>query len=639
MPVADDWRTCPRNLVEKIYQERAAHDNWESTISSTFKELLSCESTWNGLPSLNQLPNHEVADGQLVRFRGMVQDMFNPEIYLSEFEIRNLSTGSSSVNCGRYRDVLCNSLREEILGESDLNVMKDRNVVYCVSIPAESPWVADIHAAKSGNKAGPSGTFQNPLKRGLEPGAAVMTALNERSNGHSSEENMDVEMDTENGDGVSGGKRSKGEDGSAVASNHCDEPTNVGITNIKHRHDLNLPIPNNKGKAVIVKLYDVEEGTVKLNDLIDLVGIVSLDPALANMDSPDGNQADILPPPSLVPRLHAVHMKKITQNNPLYGAGCPKLSSDEMVKVRDELMYILTQATLGDALAAEYLLYHLISKVHGRRDIQVLGKMCLNLFNFKNNNSWLKRLYTLLSLLVPGAHFLPLSRQHLDTANFVPVKDFEANRLVAGVLQLPAGTNLVVDETAMSDGQLTARGLQNLTAVGNLIRWQKLDYDFKYNSLEYETDVQVLVLSECRSLLPSDFQLKVTPDESLLDTNFRNIGSILNQDLLNRIRVYLTQCRDGDYSLPEQVQTAVTDDFVQLRRQNPNQFTAEDLHTYLTLARLVTLSYGKSRMEGEIWPKVKQLEANRRENRAPPQQRAQASALANGMPIHISAMN
>ncbi len=42
-----------------------------------------------------------------------------------------------------------------------------------------------------------------------------------------------------------------------------------------------------------------------------------------------------------------------------------------------------------------------------------------------------------------------------------------------------------------------------------IFRWQKLDYDFKYHSLEYETDVPVLVLSEGRSLLPSDFQLKV----------------------------------------------------------------------------------------------------------------------------------
>ena len=162
--------------------------------------------------------------------------------------MQNLFETFSSKNFFRYRDVLCNSLREEILGESDLNVMKDRNVVYCVSIPAESPWVADIHAAKSGNKAGPSGTLQNPLKRGLEPGgASVMTGLDGGNNGHSSEENMDVEMDTENGDSVSGGKRSKGEDGNAVAANHSEAQTNGGVTNIKHRHDLNLPIPNNKG--------------------------------------------------------------------------------------------------------------------------------------------------------------------------------------------------------------------------------------------------------------------------------------------------------------------------------------------------------------------------------------------------------
>ena len=47
-------------------------------------------------------------------------------------------------------------------------------------------------------------------------------------------------------------------------------------------------------------------------------------------------------------------------------------------------------------------------------------------------------------------------------------QDFEANRLVSGVLQLPAGTNLVLDETAMTDGQLSAKGVQNLTALGTL---------------------------------------------------------------------------------------------------------------------------------------------------------------------------
>ena len=32
--------------------------------------------------------------------------------------------------------------------------------------------------------------------------------------------------------------------------------------------------------------------------------------------------------------------------------------------------------------------------------------------------------------------------------------------------------------------------------AGNLLTWQKVDYDFKYHSLEYETDIPVLVSSQ-----------------------------------------------------------------------------------------------------------------------------------------------
>jgi len=40
-------------------------------------------------------------------------------------------------------------------------------------------------------------------------------------------------------------------------------------------------------------------------------------------------------------------------------------------------------------------------------------------------------------------------------------------RLVSGLLQLPKGTHLILDETAMTDGQLSAKGVQNLTSLGN----------------------------------------------------------------------------------------------------------------------------------------------------------------------------
>lgn len=45
-------------------------------------------------------------------------------------------------------------------------------------------------------------------------------------------------------------------------------------------------------------------------------------------------------------------------------------------------------------------------------------------------------------------------------------------------------------------------GVQNITALGNLITWQKVDYDFNYHRMEFPCNINVLITSEGRSLLP-----------------------------------------------------------------------------------------------------------------------------------------
>lgn len=45
-------------------------------------------------------------------------------------------------------------------------------------------------------------------------------------------------------------------------------------------------------------------------------------------------------------------------------------------------------------------------------------------------------------------------------------------------------------------------GVQNITALGNLISWQKVDYDFNYHQMEFPCNINVLIASEGRSLLP-----------------------------------------------------------------------------------------------------------------------------------------
>lgn len=40
-----------------------------------------------------------------------------------------------------------------------------------------------------------------------------------------------------------------------------------------------------------------------------------------------------------------------------------------------------------------------------------------------------------------------------------------------------------------------------MTALGNMISWQRLDYDFSFHKQEFMTDIITLVLSEGKSIL------------------------------------------------------------------------------------------------------------------------------------------
>lgn len=84
---------------------------------------------------------------------------------------------------------------------------------------------------------------------------------------------------------------------------------------------------------------------------------------------------------------------------------------------------------------------------------------------------------------------------------FIFLQDYKSNTLVSGLLQLSQHTHLVVDETELTAGQLDTRGVQNLTALGNVINWQKTDYDFKFHQITQQTNLPVLILSEGRSMV------------------------------------------------------------------------------------------------------------------------------------------
>lgn len=89
--------------------------NWTSDYyianEASCQQILEDPNVLREIPLLNDVQLREIADKQLVRFRGMVQDMYNPEYYFKRYEVKNSNTGESDVRCGMYTDAARCSVR------------------------------------------------------------------------------------------------------------------------------------------------------------------------------------------------------------------------------------------------------------------------------------------------------------------------------------------------------------------------------------------------------------------------------------------------------------------------------------------------------------------------------------------------
>lgn len=52
------------------------------------------------------MPDNLLVNKKLVRFRGMIQDMFSPVYYMQQYEVVNVNSSESSVRSGKFQDSL-----------------------------------------------------------------------------------------------------------------------------------------------------------------------------------------------------------------------------------------------------------------------------------------------------------------------------------------------------------------------------------------------------------------------------------------------------------------------------------------------------------------------------------------------------
>lgn len=57
------------------------------------------------------LSDNETPVGTLVRFKGMIQDMLNPEYFAKDFKVTNLVTNETRICQGKYHTAVINEVR------------------------------------------------------------------------------------------------------------------------------------------------------------------------------------------------------------------------------------------------------------------------------------------------------------------------------------------------------------------------------------------------------------------------------------------------------------------------------------------------------------------------------------------------
>ena len=164
---------------------------------------------------------------------------------------------------------------------------------------------------------------------------------------------------------------------------------------------------------------DIRRYILKLNETIEVVGFISLDPFLSTIyDGEDETMTKAEmnvhhPPASLVPRLHAIkiiHLHEQTVEN------APQIMSKAEL-IKNDLHLVLSQLLFGDHLAADYLICHLLSSVYTRRDYFCLGNYPLNITHFPamKYTSFTKDLYKFFNVIYrkksfPGNYFRHFKR-------------------------------------------------------------------------------------------------------------------------------------------------------------------------------------------------------------------------------------
>ena len=642
----------PSRLDDRVLDDvmnRTEFNPWRH-LSPYFVRICGCLLTcplFTQIPEINYVGIDSVRPGTLVRFRCMVQDLYNPEFYIGAF--KDASTGGRWKTTKFTEDIELKQCIGCCGGESSqFHKIWERRVFFCVPIPGESEWLR-CEDAVYGNAP------PRTSSKVSEFGKIARQVGNDECDDSEIRKKYDSDIDLK----FDRATKFADSEGNKVVNRTRRNPAHVTIAETLELA-WNLPLGSTgharaTGKLpsspCIVKVYG-EECEIKLNDVVEFVGVLSIAPrldaeqerALPNSSLPTLAGADDVvlplpvydfmeegltnnPPTSVVPRFHAIVTRILSIHDFAFSRSLvPTAASAERrpvltpeirtrgAELRAALIRHLAPPLGNDIIAAEFVLYALLSRVHTRIDAYRLGKFSVTLLGAPEGKiigrdgkslgctTFAYVLASAISDIAPAVAVLPLSIDSLNSSSWLPKKDYKANRLRTGPLQLASGTCLVLDETMMSNGCLCDVGVRNVHALNDFIIAQEVDYDFEYHQIRVPVYIPTIIVSSAST--------KSVVAETVARVPLRMIAeprapSAVSRGLLTEMREFIAAARGSEHVIGRDVSAAIEDQLVGTRqREDDNKASENDFHRWLTTARLTALSMGETDLNMRHWSKV-----------------------------------
>ncbi|KAI9268338.1 mini-chromosome maintenance replisome factor-domain-containing protein [Phascolomyces articulosus] len=567
-----EYISSPLSIIAKLFDEYVqdpAVQPSEFDPSSHFKSLFPNDNERKKIPTINNVTVEQLPKNTLVRFRCMVQDpQMGQELFVAAYK----RPSDGRIVSTSYTEDLRNTEAGEFdVDDVENHYLGERTMVYCVSPPGETIWAKRKLYHQDIND--------------------VMQQLTIQENGEN--------------------------DFKSPLSNK-------------------FPLPNTKHTSAAIKFYGLSQESVKVGQLIEVIGVLShpqnqdITTAATEASSSTvstGVDEYSLPTTSYadVPVIHAITHRILERADSAPFSSLERRDvSAQAYDIREKLIGYISSAFGGDNLVAEYVLLLLLSRVTGKASGLKIGQFALNVVNFpvtqsdtslsdnKNNklkpkNVASKLVFELLGNLVHHCVGIPLSIELLNHTRFMPKSENE--NLEAGLLQLTDGTMVILDETAMTEGTLGDLGVRNVQVIQDLVTQQSLTYVFPYSNYVFDTDYSILCLSEGKSILPNDC---VIPLQSTFTTEEL---PQLDEQLLELFRLYIQSMKFNDYGIDSKVSDDITESFVRERKaaqQNKTKLpTQEDLMRWMSMARLIALSYGEEKLTKELYDHARNMDSER----------------------------